>query len=288
MADTQVQQVVHPVVSRLRTWLDRLPPTPTRVVRRLLDREVLLAGSSLAFYGLVSALPLALISLTVAEGVVGRDTVQRISQQASATQAGGIGQILSDLTNASVSPGWGVFLLALWPATAYGAGLRRAFIEANGDREALPGLKGRLIGLLLVLLLPVVLMAGFPLTFVLSRLGGEGLGGTLVGVALALVGGALVGTIVNTVLYHAFTNEGLGWRSTVATAAGVASVTSLMSLGFVLYLRLGELGQRYGSAVLGAVLVLAVWLLAVNVLLLAGYHAIIEVDQSSGEQADER
>ena len=280
MPDLDVRQAVEPVTRRLRSWMDRLPPGPARVVARLLDRQVLLAGSSLAFYALVSALPLTLLSLTLADDLFGPEAVRQVSQQLTASEARGAGRMLMDVSSAAQSPSWVIYAFVLWPATAYGGGLRRAFMEANGDRETLPGLKGRAIGLLLVLVLPVVLIGGIPLTFVLTRLAGDGLAGTLVGVALAVVGGAVTGTLLNTLLYHAFTSEDLGWRRTVPTAALVATLTALMSLGFVVYLRFADLEQRYGSEVLATVLLLGVWMLAVNVLLLAGYHAIVEYERA--------
>lgn len=263
--------------------MDRLPPGPARVVARLLDRRTVLVGSSLAFYGLVSALPLLLISLTAAERLLGPESIRRLSQQATETDARGVGQILLDVAGGTGGPGWWVYLLVLWPATAYGGGLRRAFMEARGDEEALPGLKGRAIGLLLVLILPLVVLGGIPLAFVLTRLWEGGLAGTLAGLGVGLLGGVVVGTLLNAVLYHAFTSEDLGWARTLPTAAVVATATSLTSVGFVEYVRLASLEQRYGSATLAMVLLFGVWLFAVNVLLLAGYHAIIEYQQADDQ-----
>lgn len=278
---------LRPARRRVQAWLDRLPPTPTRVVRRLRDRQVLLAGSSLAFYGLISALPLLLISLAVAQRLLGPDTVRQLGETASATQARGAGRILTDLTGAASAPGWWIYVLALWPATAYGGGLRRAFVEANRDQEALPGLKGRGIGLLLVLVLPVLLVAGIPLTFSLTHMGG-GLLPTLGGLALGLGGGVVAGTLLNTLLYRVFTSEHFGWRVTVGTAVVVATLTSLLSLGFVAYVRLATLEQRYGSGVLAMVMLFGVWLLAANVLLLAGYHALVELEETDGRAGGQR
>ena len=278
MPDVDVREAVRPAKRRLQAWMDRLPPGPSRVVARLLDRQVLLAGSSLAFYGLVSALPLLLISLSITERLLGPDTVRQLGDQAMSQQARGAGRILMDVGSAAASPGWWIYVLAIWPATAYGGGLRRAFMEAHGDEEALPGLKGRAIGLLLVLVLPVVVLGGIPLTFVLAHLAGQGVLGTIGGLVVAVIGGAVAGTALNSVLYHAFTSEDLGWRRTLPTAGVVATLTSLMSLGFVAYVRFADLEVRYGSAMLAMVLVFGAWLLAVNVLLLSGYHAIVELE----------
>lgn len=266
------------VLRRLRPWLDRLPSTLTRVVRRILSRQVLLAASSLAFYGLISALPLLLISLELVDRVMGPDTVRQLAERLSGSDVRDAGQLLLDLSGGA-SSGWWIYVLALWPATAYGGGLRRALMEARGDTEALPGLKGRAIGLLLVLVLPAVVMLGIPLTFTLIRVGGQGLWGGAASIGLALGGGIVAGSLLNTLLYQGFSSEALDWRSTVGTAALVAAVTSVTSLGFVAYVRTTALEQRYGSGVLALLMLFGVWLLVVNVLLLAGYHAIVELEE---------
>ena len=262
--------------------MDGLPPGPARVLGRLLDRRVVLVASSLAFYGLISALPLLLVSLTAAEWVLGPDAVRRLAQQATRTDARGVAQILLDVGGGTGGPAWWAYLFVLWPATAYGGGLRRAFMEAHGDEETLPALKGRAIGLLLVLILPLVVLGGIPVAFVLTRLWEGGLVGTFAGLGVGLLGGVVAGTLLNAVLYQAFTSEDLGWARTLPTAAVVATATSLMSVGFVEYVRLATLEQRYGSATLAMVLLFGVWLFAVNVLLLAGYHAILEYQRADG------
>lgn len=259
-------------------WMDRLPPLAQRVVRRLLSRTVLLPASSLAFYGLISALPLLLLSLSAAERVFGPDVVGRLSTQATIMDARGVGQMITDVGGSAAAPSWVVILFALWPATAYGGGLRRAFVEARGDDEALSGLKGRGIGLLLVLVLPLVVVGGVPLTFLLAQLGGDGVPGILAGVALALVVGTLGATALNTLLYHVFTRGEHPLTTTIGVAASVAFLSSAFSLGFVAYVRVATLEERYGSGVLAMVMLFGVWLLVTNVLLLAGYHAILERD----------
>jgi membrane protein len=265
-----------------RRWadarMDRLPPLAQRVVRRLLSREVLLPASSLAFYGMISALPLLLLSLSVAERVFGPNVVARLSTQATIMDARSVGQMITDVGSSAAGPGWLVILFALWPATAYGGGLRRAFVEARGDEEALPGLKGRVIGLLLVLVLPLVVVGGVPVSFMLAQFGGDGIPGILAGIALALAVGTLGATVLNTLLYQVFTRGDHPLRTTMGVASAVAFLSSAFSLGFVAYVRVATLEDRYGSGVLAMVMLFGVWLLVTNVLLLSGYHAILEQD----------
>lgn len=279
MTSPAVADAARRVERRLRGWASRLPGPAQQLVGRLADRAVLLPASSLAFYGLVSTLPLALISLSVVDNLFGADALSNLGQGASRSDVEGAGDIVWGVSSAARSPGWWVYLVTLWPATAYGGGLRRAFLEArDGEHESLPGLKGRAIGLLLVLVLPLVVLGGVPLAFALSRLGSDGAGGAALGIALALVGGTVVGTVLNTLLYKVFTVDDLGWRTTIPVAALVGVLTSAMSLGFVVWVRVANLDQRYGSGALALFMLFGVWLLVVNVLLLAGYHAILEVD----------
>ena len=261
-------------------WFARLPAPYRGLVQRLVDRDVLLAASSLAFYGVISSLPLMVISLAVARGVLGDTTIGQLAQTASSTGAQGMGRLASDLVEAARSFHWAVVVVFLWPATAYGGGLRRALREIQGADEPLPGLKGRAIGLLLVLVLPAIVLAGIPLSFTLTRLGGDGALQSVLGLLLALGGGTLAGTVVVTILYQAFTTtRSLPWRTTVPIAAVVAALSSLLSLGFLAYLRVADLEQRYGNGVLALLLLFGVWMLATNVLLLAGYHGIAELDE---------
>src|SRR5690606_1253683 len=179
--------------------------------------------------------------LSAAERVFGPELFGRLSTQATIMGARSVGEMITDVGSSAASPGWLVILFALWPATAYGGGLRRAFMEARGEEETLSGLKGRVIGLLLVLVLPLIVVGGVPVTFMVAQLGGDGTAGLLAGVGLALLVGTLGATLLNTLLYQAFTSGDHPLRTTVAVAATVAFLSSTVSLGFVAYVRVATL-----------------------------------------------
>ncbi len=61
-------------------------------------------------------------------------------------------------------------------------------------------------------------------------------------------------------------------------AALTAVVTAVFPLGFVVYLRLGDTEGRFGGGVIAVVLLLGLWLFVANILLLAGYETILELD----------
>lgn len=259
-------------------WLSlarRLPPGVRGLAERIVQREILLEASSLAFYGLVSVLPLLTLTFTLVGAVVGEDSLRQFADQAEESGPAGTGQLFQQVLENSDTMSWAAILFTIWPATAYGGGLRRAFERATrGGDDLAPAVKGRLTAVGLVLALPVLVLAGLPLVALLTALGDDGLAGTILGWGLALVVGAGGLTLVLTALYHAFTPAAMSWRHTLRGAAVTAVVTTLFSVGFVAYLRLGEVEDRFGGGTVGLVVLLGVYLFVANVLLLAGFEAV--------------
>lgn len=257
-------------------WLSlarRLPPGVRGLAERIAQRELLLEASSLAFYGLVSVLPLLTLTFTLVGAVVGEESLRQFANQAEDSGPAGTGQLLRQVLENSDTLSWAAIVFTIWPATAYGGGLRRAFERATGGDSMAPAVKGRLTAVAMVLLLPVLVLAGLPLVTVLTSLGDDGLAGTLLGWGLALLVGASTLTLVLTALYHAFTPAALGWRHTLRGAAVTAVATTVFSVGFVAYLRLGKVEDRFGGGTVGLVVMLGVYLFVANVLLLAGFEA---------------
>ena len=264
-------------MDRVLARVAALLPRPARpLLERLVERDILLAGSSLAFYGLVSLLPLLLIAFATVDAVAGGETLTRFTRQAVQSGSTAVGSFVGNLTDQSGNLSWVTVLAAVWPATAYGGGLRRALGRTSEDEEAAPGLRGRLIGLGLVFALPVLVLGGIPLTFFLVEVTSAATAGFVLGWGLALVAGVAVGTGVAAAIYRVFAPQEFSVGDTIRTAALVAVVTTIFTLGFVLYLRLGSVEQRFGGATTGAVVLMGVWLFVANVLLLAGHQALVE------------
>lgn len=273
----------------LRAVDRRVPVHLSQLVRRIADRDLLTSASSLAFYGLVSALPLLLIAFALMAAVAGEETLQRFADQVSQSGPEGTGQFVDQLASNGGALTLATLVFALWPATAYGGGLRRTLVR-HSDRDGgpAPGLRGRLLGLSLVLALPALVLAGLPLMFFLSTLAGDGPLATAAGWALALAAGALVGTLLATLLYRAFSPGDLGWRETLRGAGLTAFVTGTFSLGFVIYLEVGNTGDRFGGGTIAMVVLLGVWLFVANILLLAGYETVIQLHEGTGTTPDHR
>jgi membrane protein len=277
-----------PLRERWHRVARRLPPGINRIAERIAERELLLEASSLAFYGLVSALPLLVITFGLVGAVAGEETLQRIAQQAEESGPAGTGQILQQLLDSSAGLSVAAIVFTVWPATAYGGGLRRALTRAVEHDEPATALRGRATAIVLVFTLPVLVLAGLPLAAFLTSLGDEGVAGTIFGWGIAVVVGIVALTLVLSVLYHAFTPARLGWADTTRGAALTAAVTTVFSIGFVAYLRLGNVEERFGGATIGLIVMLGVYLFVANALLLAGFEAAAELDgDATGGQSED-
>jgi membrane protein len=256
----------------------RLPPGINGLATRIARRELMLEASSLAFYGLVSVLPLLTVTFSIVGAVAGEETLRQLAQQAEDSGPAGTGQLLQGLLDSSDRLSWAAIVFTIWPATAYGGGLRRALERATEGGGLAPALRGRLTAVGMVLALPALVLAGLPLGAVLTALGDDGVAGTVLGWGLALVVGAVAIAIVLAALYHAFAPAELGWRHTLRGAALTALITTVFSIGFLAYLRLGNVEDRFGGATVGLVVMLGVYLFVANVLLLAGFEAAAELE----------
>lgn len=275
-----------PPRERLRPYVEavdrRLPRRIGGILHRLADRDLLLKASSLAFYGVVSALPLLMLSFAAVEAVAGDDTLQSFAERAASSGPEGTGAFLEPLVSGGGSLTVATVLFTLWPATAYGGGLRRAFTHSADLDEAAAGTRGRLLGVGLMLVLPVLVLAGIPMMFVLSNLAGDGTWGLVLGWSAALVAGGLFGTALTALLYQAFTPASLGWRDAVTGAAVAAVTTAVFSLLFVVYLDVADIEKRFGGGATAVVVLIGLWLFVANILLLAGHQAVLELDENGG------
>ncbi len=274
------------VRERWRSVARRLPPGINRIAERIAGRELLLEASSLGFYGLVSALPMLTIAFSLVGAIAGDAQLEQLAQQADENGPAGAGQILEQLLESSDTLSWAAVLFAIWPATAYGGGLRRALSRATEEDATAPGLRGRATAVGMVFALPVLLLAGLPLVTILTSFGNDGVVGTVLGWGLALVAGITLLTLILTVLYNAFAPDRLRWRETLRGAAITAAVTTVFSIGFVAYLRLGNVEDRFGGATIGLIVMLGVYLFVANALLLAGFEAAAELDEAALDEPD--
>ncbi len=255
-----------------------LPGPAERVVGRVRDEEILLYAGALAFYALVSVAPLVITTLWITSLFMGDSEVKEAARTLGelAPKELGADRALERVAELGTSLGVAALIGAIWPSTAYGAGLTRAFDRLSKSRKKreMKGLRGR--GLALLVILPL---------FVIGGLGGSYLGASvfdegalrIIGYAIALLGGFAGVVVACAVIYRIFPVDPAPWDALLKGAATASVGISLLSLAFTAYLSVGaDFQKHYATSGIAGVVLLGVWLYLANALLLVGYQTVEE------------
>ena len=264
-------------------WVDRLErklPSPVRTVfERARDQDILLFASGLAFYALVSIVPLAIFVIWITSLILGDERVHSLAQELkrAAPKNLEIGRFVERVSELGTSLGIPALITALWPATSYGAGLRRAFDRLSGTKQKeLKGLKGR--GLALIVLLPLFVIGSLLGSYAGAALFGDTLWEQIAGIVLALLMGFGFTALGAALIYWIFPPERMPLRQIGKGTLWSASTISLLSLAVTLFLTLGaNFEEHYGTSGVAAMVLLGVWLFLANALLLVGYRIALDV-----------
>jgi uncharacterized BrkB/YihY/UPF0761 family membrane protein len=238
------------------------------------DDDLFLYAAALAFYGLVSVVPLVVVALWLTSLLVGPGQVEEAATALArhTPEALGADRALVRVADFGTRLGLLAVLAALWPATAYGAGLMRILDRFGGDRSP-AGRRRRSSALLLVALAPVLLLAGLVASYAGAATLGDSPIGVALGFCLAVVYGFAAASATVVLIYRVFPREPGDWHSTLRGALVGAGSVSLLSAGYVAYLRFGaRFEQRYVSDTLASIVLLGLWLYAANLALLVGYR----------------
>ncbi|HVH24253.1 MAG TPA: YhjD/YihY/BrkB family envelope integrity protein [Pseudonocardia sp.] len=269
------------VVLRVRGW------------RRRFGRELgasfpagdfALWAAGVTFFGVLGVVPMALVSLWLAAALVGEDQLVSSMHIAISGLPGGHGtpEAMRVLTDTAIRlSGWQV-LVALFPASMYGEGLRRAFRQLSpAVEERFIGWRGR-FGLLPVVAvgpaLVLLLLAAAPVVAPLYRSGG---GSLALGVVIAF---HVVWVAISTALVLIYRWVG-GRRARLGPLAGAGftagAFLSGFLQGFVLFLAIPvEWSLPFGGLpIFGAVVALALWLYALHLIVLLGYRLLLVLDR---------
>lgn len=258
--------------------LSLLPPPARGVAERAREGDVLVYASSLAFYALVSLAPVVVLSLWLMGVVAGDEEVKKLAATLKdlAPRKLGADRALTRVAELGTKIGIPAVVAALWPATAYGAGLKRAFEHVSPRRRSeLRGVRGRALAFLV--LLPLFVLGALVGSYAGTTVLGNSVPATLLGWVLALAGAFAFVAVATAVVYRVYAPETFGRGALARGAAACAAGVSLLSLAFTIYLRSGaDFQSRYATSGLAAIVLLAVWLFLTNVLLLVGYKIALE------------
>jgi uncharacterized BrkB/YihY/UPF0761 family membrane protein len=252
----------------------KLPAPVRRFLAEAHEQDLFLLAAGLAFYALVSVAPLVILVMWVTSLVVGDDRLRQLASEVGRYAPNGIGidKGLTRVAQLGATVGVWAIVTALWPATAYGAGLRRAFDRLSPKREQLEGLRGR--GLAFFVLFPVFVLGSLISAYAGSKALGNGTVGQIAGIVVALTTGFAGAAAAIVLIYRIFPATRMAWReigkATLVSAAGIA----VLSAGYVAFLGMGtNFEQHYLTSSLAGVVLLGVWLFLANALLLVGYKA---------------
>lgn len=256
-------------------------PRPARaVVERLRREDIFLLSAGLAFYGLVSVAPFAILVLWIVGLISGDAEVHQVAEKLGGLLPPSLnaGQALVRIADLGAELGVGALVALVWPATAYGAGLSRAFERlCPGEDQPAKGLRGRALALALAGVMPALVLVGLMASYAGTSLVGRGVLGSIAGWTLSLVAGFVVSTAAAAAIFKLFSPRPVSNRGLVHGAAAAGIAIALLSLAYALFLHFGaDFEHRYVSSGLAAIVLLAVWLFLANALLLVGYQMAIE------------
>ena len=262
------------------TLQDRLPGPVADVVRRLRDEDVFLLSAGLAFYALVSMAPFAILVLWVVSLITDDQRVKEVADRLGDVLPANLGveDALTRVAELGAGLGIGALAALLWPATAYGSGLRRSFARLGHQNEQDgKGLRGRALTLGLLGVVPALVLAGLVAAYLGTTILGDGPVATVVGWLMALVLGFVASTLAVAVIYRLFAPHKLRGKAILRGAATAGGAISVVSLGYVIFLNVGvDFERRYATSGLAAIIFLALWLFLSNALILVGFQVAEE------------
>src|SRR5439155_9333379 len=179
--------------------------------------------------------PLTILVMWILSVILGDQRTHRLAQEIRRVAPENIGadQALERVANLGSKLGIVSILTAVWPATAYGSGLERAFdrLGPTADRS-LEGLRGR--GMFLLVILPTFILGSLIGSFLGTIALGSSGAARIVGYVLALATGFLAASVGLVLIYRIFPPKRLSMRQIlVATLVGAAGISALSLLFFL-------------------------------------------------------
>ncbi len=246
--------------------------------------DLALWAAGATYFGVIGLVPLALSSLWAVGALVGHQTVIDAMEAAIGGLPAGHGtpEALRTLTSVALSMSWVQALIVLFPASLYGEGLRRAFVQMSAAPDTLTGWRGRagLIGVAAVA--PFLVLAVLATAHYVGPLYSGGGWSLVWGVVVAF---HVVWLAVSTALLGVFALIGpgrIGWQALGIGAFSTGAIVAGFLQGFVLFLAIpipwsAPFG---GMPIIGAVTALALWLYLLHILVLCGFRLTVVLDEA--------
>ena len=251
------------------------------------DSDLALWAAGATFFGIIGVVPIVLISLRVAAALVGADRLTRGVAVAVAgiPQGHGTPEALRVLTETALTMTPLQTAIVLFPASLYGEGLRRAFLQLSPERpDKFTGWRGRLALLPIVAIAPVLVLALLAAGPVVSPLYVAGGSSLVLGIVIAFHVTFVLLWIAVLLIYRLVGAGRIGIRALLLGSFAAGSVIAGFLQGFLLFLAIPvDWALPFGGLpVFGAVAALALWLYLIHVLVLVGYRLTLTLDGRFG------
>jgi membrane protein len=255
-----------------------------RLGRSFPGRDFALWAAGATFFGLIGLVPAVMVSLWLAAALAGADAVVASVDTAVSglPQGHGTPAALHTLAVTAVGMSWSQALVALFPASLYGEGLRRAFRQLSPvAADRFTGWRGRLGLLPVIAVAPALVLAVLAGAPVVAPLYADGGGRLLLGVVIAFHIVFVLVSVALILVYRLVAPGRIGTTALVLAGFGTGAVLSGFLQGFLLFLAIPiEWSLPFGGLpVFGSVTALALWLYFLHLLVLVGYRAALLLDE---------
>jgi membrane protein len=239
-------------------------------------RDLALIAAGLTFYAGIAVVPLLVLAIALTAQVASAEQVRDLAGRLADVLPDDLGapEALTRLVEAGLQLDLLRGLLALFPMSFYGEGLRRALLRFRDEEDELTGWRGRLLIMPLLLLAPLLLYPLLEVSRVLAEL--DDTGGVAAGIAGIALGFYSVLFALTLPLVWGFRVVAAGrlrWRAVVPGALFTAACLSGFLQGFVFFLDLPlDLGAPFGGlTVVGGVVAIGLWLFLLHLVVIAGW-----------------
>lgn len=270
-----------------RTVLRRLPTRTRSVLSR---HDLLLHAAAVTFYAALAVVPLLLVVGRLAALVAGREEVQALAGEMGAAlpDALGAGQVADAFLSYAVEVGWLAVAVAVFPASLYGEGLRRAYASLAGVDDRFVGWRGRLTALPVLFVAPALLLGVLAITPLLNDLFGSGFWSGVLGIYVALNVDWIAVSVPLAWSFLVVAPDPPSARIAIVGGFATGAFVAGFLQGFVLFLSLPlDLGAPFGGLVpVGAVTAVLLWMWLLHIVVLVGYVATRQAAEMRGGGAE--